>query len=106
MRGLTVELPTPAGCVQPVNEVSLRIGRGESLGLDGESGSGKTMLSLARMGLLPPERVSAAKHRWRLFGLFSFSLELSIEGHDSVGTVNFAFFCARIPAEIFPRVHA
>jgi oligopeptide/dipeptide ABC transporter ATP-binding protein len=54
VRGLTVELPTPAGWVRPVNEVSLRIGAGESLGLVGESGSGKTMLSLALMGLLPP----------------------------------------------------
>ena len=54
VRGLTVELPTPAGWVRPVHDVSLRIDAGESLGLVGESGSGKTMLSLALMGLLPP----------------------------------------------------
>jgi oligopeptide/dipeptide ABC transporter ATP-binding protein len=54
VRGLTVELPTPAGWVQPVNDVSLHIAAGESLGLVGESGSGKTMLALALMGLLPP----------------------------------------------------
>jgi oligopeptide/dipeptide ABC transporter ATP-binding protein len=53
VRGLKVELPTPAGWVQPVNEVSLRIAAGESLGLVGESGSGKTMMALALMGLLP-----------------------------------------------------
>jgi len=35
VRGLTVELPTAAGWVRPVNEVSLRLGAGES-------GSGKT----------------------------------------------------------------
>jgi oligopeptide/dipeptide ABC transporter ATP-binding protein len=52
-RGLTVELPTPAGWVRPVNDVSLHIDAGESLGLVGESGSGKTMLALALMGLLP-----------------------------------------------------
>jgi hypothetical protein len=39
VRGLTVELPTPVGWVRPVNEVSLRIDAGESLGLVGESGS-------------------------------------------------------------------
>jgi len=89
VRGLTVEMPTAAGWVRPVNEVSLRICKGASFWLVGKSGSGKTMLSLALRGLLPPERVSAAKHRWRLFGLFSFSLELSIEDRDSVGTVNF-----------------
>jgi len=52
--GLTVELPTVAGWVRPVNEVSLGIDADESLGLVGESGSGKTMLSLAVMGLPPP----------------------------------------------------
>jgi ABC-type glutathione transport system ATPase component len=54
VRGLTVELPTPAGWIRPVNDVSLHIAAGESLGLVGESGSGKTMLALALMGLLPP----------------------------------------------------
>jgi len=53
VRGLKVELPTPAGWVRPVNEVLLRIATGESLGLVGESGSGKTMMALALMGLLP-----------------------------------------------------
>ena len=54
IHALTVELPTAAGWVRPVNEVTLRITPGEALGLVGESGSGKTMLALALMGLLPP----------------------------------------------------
>jgi len=53
VRGLTVELPTPAGWVRPVNDVSFTLGEGETLGIVGESGSGKTMLSLALMGLEP-----------------------------------------------------
>ena len=53
-RGLTVELPTPAGWVRPVNDVSFHLTAGETLGLVGESGCGKTMLSLALLGLLPP----------------------------------------------------
>ncbi|HUE44325.1 MAG TPA: ABC transporter ATP-binding protein [Candidatus Sulfotelmatobacter sp.] len=53
LRGLVVQLPTPAGWVRPVNDVSLRIAEGEALGLVGESGSGKTMMALAMMGLLP-----------------------------------------------------
>jgi oligopeptide/dipeptide ABC transporter ATP-binding protein len=53
LRELVVELPTPAGWVRPVNEVSLRIAEGEAVGLVGESGSGKTMMALAMMGLLP-----------------------------------------------------
>src|ERR1700689_5453997 len=53
-RSLTVELPTRAGWVRPVNEVSFSLGDGETLGIVGESGSGKTMLALALMGLEPP----------------------------------------------------
>jgi oligopeptide/dipeptide ABC transporter ATP-binding protein len=53
-RSLTVELPTRAGWVRPVNEVSFALGDGETLGIVGESGSGKTMLALALMGLEPP----------------------------------------------------
>jgi len=54
VRGLTVELPTRAGWVRPVNEVSFALEEGETLGLVGESGSGKTMLALALLGLEPP----------------------------------------------------
>jgi len=54
IHALTVELPSAAGCVRPVNDVTLRIAPGKALGLVGESGSGKTMLALALMGLLPP----------------------------------------------------
>jgi oligopeptide/dipeptide ABC transporter ATP-binding protein len=52
--GLTVEIPTPAGWIRPVDDVSFALETGESLGLVGESGSGKSMLALALMGLLPP----------------------------------------------------
>ena len=54
VHSLTVELPTPTGWIRPVQDVSLHIAPGEALGLVGEYGSGKTMLSLALMGLLPP----------------------------------------------------
>ena len=53
VRGLTVELPTQAGWIRPVNDVSFTLGAGETLGIVGESGSGKTMLALALMGLEP-----------------------------------------------------
>jgi len=53
VRGLTVELPTPAGWIRPVNDVSFALAAGETLGIVGESGSGKTMLALALMGLEP-----------------------------------------------------
>src|SRR5260370_19986065 len=54
VRNLTVDLPTAAGWIRPVNDVSFQLAPAESLCLVGESGSGETMLALALMGLLPP----------------------------------------------------
>lgn len=46
--------------VRAVDDVSLRVGRGESVALVGESGCGKSITSLAIAGLLPPGQVEAA----------------------------------------------
>jgi oligopeptide/dipeptide ABC transporter ATP-binding protein len=54
LRGLTVELPTRAGWIRPVDDVSFSLDESETLGIVGESGSGKTILALALMGLEPP----------------------------------------------------
>lgn len=55
VEGLTVEVELPSGDrVSVVDDVSLRIGAGEMVGLVGESGSGKTMTGLAIINLLPP----------------------------------------------------
>ncbi len=51
---LTVTLAGPGGPVAVVRDLSLAVGRGEALGLVGESGAGKTMTALAAIGLLPP----------------------------------------------------
>ncbi|OSN02214.1 peptide ABC transporter ATP-binding protein [Lonsdalea populi] len=45
---------TKAGEIRAVNNVSLRIRRGETLGLVGESGCGKSTLAKMLLGLLPP----------------------------------------------------
>ena len=42
------------GVVHPVSGVGLTVGKGESLGIVGESGCGKTMTALSIMRLLPP----------------------------------------------------
>jgi oligopeptide/dipeptide ABC transporter ATP-binding protein len=63
VRGLSVELPTAAARIRPVNDVSFELKAGESLGIVGESGSGKTMLALALMGLLP-EGARAEGEAW------------------------------------------
>jgi peptide/nickel transport system ATP-binding protein len=53
VRGLHVDIRTPAGMLHPVRDVSFRVGRGETLCLVGESGCGKSITSLAVMDLLP-----------------------------------------------------
>ncbi|MBM3678711.1 MAG: ABC transporter ATP-binding protein, partial [Actinobacteria bacterium] len=50
---LRVRLPGPAGPVTVVDGVSFAVDEGEIFGVAGESGSGKTMSSLALLRLLP-----------------------------------------------------
>lgn len=52
VRDLSVDARTPAGLKQILNRVSFDLAAGETLCLAGESGSGKSVTSLAIMGLL------------------------------------------------------
>jgi peptide/nickel transport system ATP-binding protein len=52
--GLNVEFVTEGTWNPVVEDVSFVVNRGETLGLVGESGCGKTVSSLAVMGLIPP----------------------------------------------------
>ena len=54
VRDLTIEFETPAGPVRAVDRVSFDLRRGETLGLVGESGCGKTTTALGILRLLPP----------------------------------------------------
>jgi len=53
IEALTVTLDTPRGPVAILDGIDLSLERGQSLGLVGESGCGKSMTALAAMGLLP-----------------------------------------------------
>ncbi len=54
---LCVSVRTEAGLVSLVEDLSFTLHRGETLAIAGESGSGKSITSLAIMGLLPPPAV-------------------------------------------------
>ena len=53
IKNLTIHYETDAGCVEAVNDVNLKLEKGETLGLVGETGAGKTTIALTIMGLLP-----------------------------------------------------
>jgi peptide/nickel transport system ATP-binding protein len=53
LEAVSVELPTPRGLLRAVDKVDLGLMPGRTLGIVGESGCGKTMLSRAILQLLP-----------------------------------------------------
>jgi oligopeptide transport system ATP-binding protein len=53
IRNLCTHFKTPHGTVRAVDDVSLDVGSGEVLGIVGESGCGKSVLSLSILQLLP-----------------------------------------------------
>lgn len=65
---LTVQYRTRRGSVHAVNDVSFELHPGESLGLVGESGCGKTTLALALMRILP-DNAAILAGRIRLNGV-------------------------------------
>ncbi|HEX9182520.1 MAG TPA: ABC transporter ATP-binding protein [Burkholderiales bacterium] len=67
IRGLKTHFATDEGMVHAVDGVDLAIERGETLGVVGESGCGKSVTALTVMKLLamPPARIVAGEIRWR-----------------------------------------
>ena len=53
IRGLKTHFDTRDGVVKAVDEVTIHVNRGEVLGVVGESGCGKSVMSLSIMGLVP-----------------------------------------------------
>jgi peptide/nickel transport system ATP-binding protein len=60
VQGLDVRIPLASGMLRPVRDVSFSVKRGETLGIVGESGCGKSLTSMAIMNLLPPRAVRSA----------------------------------------------
>ena len=67
IRGLQTEFVTDDGVVRAVDGVDLAIDGGETLGLVGESGCGKTVTALSVLKLIPmpPGRIAGGQILWR-----------------------------------------
>jgi peptide/nickel transport system ATP-binding protein len=67
IRGLKTHFATDDGWVQAVDGVDLSIDRGETLGVVGESGCGKTVTALSTLKLIPmpPGRIVEGQILWR-----------------------------------------
>ena len=62
VRDLTVEFVTRRGTLRALDRVSFEIGRGEVLGVVGESGAGKSVTGSAVIGLIdPPGRIATGE---------------------------------------------
>lgn len=65
VRDLQIHIPTNRGLLRAVEGLSFELERGKTLGIVGESGCGKSLTSLALMGLLPAHaRVTASTLRF------------------------------------------
>ena len=63
---LHVEFDTRAGIIRGLRGISLKVARGETLGIVGESGSGKSVMAQSVMGLIDtPGRIAGGDIRWK-----------------------------------------
>jgi oligopeptide transport system ATP-binding protein len=77
VQGLETQFKTPDGIVHAVNGVSFHLKEGETLGVVGESGCGKsvTMLSMIRLIPMPPGKIVAGKAFFRGQDLLAMNSE-------------------------------
>src|SRR3546814_4476761 len=75
VRNLKTQFRTRTGVVRAVDDVSLQLWSGETLGVVGESGCGKSMTALSILGLVPrpPGRIRSEEHTSELQSLMRIS---------------------------------
>ncbi len=66
VNNLNASLRTEQGLVKIVDGVSFKINKGETVGLVGETGSGKTVTALSVVGILQP--IGQSKPLWKIEG--------------------------------------
>jgi oligopeptide transport system ATP-binding protein len=86
VQNLKTQFKTPDGIIHAVNGVSLSMGEGETLGIVGESGCGKsvTMLSILRLIQMPPGKIVGGEAFFRGQDLLKMSEEdlQHVRGHQ------------------------
>jgi len=114
VRDLRVVFDTDAGPARAVDGISFTLSRGETLGMVGESGCGKSVTALALLRLVPaPGRIVSGTIRFRgrdLLGLDATALrqvrgrEIAMVFQDPVSSLNPVLTCGSQLEEVV-RVH-
>jgi oligopeptide transport system ATP-binding protein len=114
VRDLAVEFNTDYGDVHAVNGINYTLDPGESLGILGESGSGKTVSALAIMGLIEkPGRVASGQILYKGVDLLTLpnserrlirGSEIAMIFQDALSALNPVFSVGDQIAEMF-KVH-
>ena len=86
IENLNVHFHTPEGTARAVDGVSFHLDAGETIGLVGESGCGKSVTSLSVLGLIPspPGEIESGKIKFDGHNLLDFKAERlrKIRGHE------------------------
>ena len=104
---LQVEFHTRDGIAKAVNGVSFSVGEGETLGILGESGCGKSVTAQAIMGILdsPPARIAGGQVRFRGVDLLHVRAnKIAMIFQDALPSLNPVFTVGWQLGELF-RIH-
>lgn len=94
---LSVSIPTPAGSVAAVRDVSFALREGQTLALVGESGCGKSVTALSLLGLGPGASRVSGEVRWRGRNLLALNAterrrlrgtEMALVGQNPMSALN------------------
>ena len=64
IKNLRVDYQTDDALVHALNDVNLKMEKGKTLGLVGETGAGKTTLAKCIMGILPQEQEGSGQEKY------------------------------------------